>query len=146
MNFFKFSLKAMLVHTITYFIFGIILSNIFDYQEIFEMEIIRDFMRSYDSPMIMLGPLLQPIRGFVFALGIWPIREMIFRKKYGWLILWNIIVVFGIISTPSAAPASIEGVIYSKLPLWYHFIGFPELLLQTLTFSLWLYFWNRDRI
>jgi hypothetical protein len=145
MNFIKFSGKSILVHTITYFIFGLILSNFFDYQSLFEKEIIRDFMRGYDSPLIMLGPFLQPVRGFIFALGIWPIRSIIFEKKTGWAILWNIIIVFGIISTPSAAPASIEGMIYSKLPLWYHFIGYPEILLQTLVYSLWLFFWIRKK-
>ena len=146
MKILKFSFKSIIVHTFTYFVFGLIMSNLFDYEKIFQMEIIKDFMRDYSSPMILFGPLLQPIRGFIFALAIWPIRKIIIDQKYGWLILWNIIVLIGILSTPSASPASIEGVIYSKLPLWYHFLGFPELLMQSFCFSYLLVKWENGRL
>ena len=36
-----------------------------------------------------------------------------------------------------------EGVIYSKLPLWYHLMGLPEIGLQTLAFSVVLLRWER---
>ncbi|MEJ2195355.1 MAG: hypothetical protein P8X73_10935 [Ignavibacteriaceae bacterium] len=52
---------------------------------------------------------------------------------------------FGILSTPAAAPCSVEGLLYSKLLIWYHLIGLPEILLQTLTFSLVLTCWMRRK-
>jgi hypothetical protein len=139
----NFTLKVIVAHTFTYFIFGLIMSNIFDYQAIWQQDVIKDFMRPYDSPWIMAGPFLQPIRGIIFAIGIWPIREIIFNKKHGWLTLWGIIVVFGILSTPAAAPCSIEGLLYTQLPLWFHLIGLPEIMLQTLLFSLLLTWWMK---
>jgi len=135
--------KVALVHTVTYFVFGLIMSNLFDYGRLFQREIIRDFMRPIDSSYVFLGPLVQPIRGLLFALGLWPIRRTIVENKRGWLILWGIFVIFGILGTPAAAPSSLEGVIYSKLPLWYHLIGLPEILLQTLVFSLILVWWEK---
>lgn len=45
-------------------------------------------------------------------------------------------IVIGIIGTPAASPSSIEGVIYSKMPIWFHFFGLPEVLIQTLIFSI----------
>ncbi|KAA3608863.1 MAG: hypothetical protein D8M58_19195 [Calditrichaeota bacterium] len=144
-DFLSFTFKVIIAHTITYFIFGLLMSNIFDYGELFRQDIIKDYMRPIDSPYILFGPFLQPVRGLLFAIGIWPIRALIIGKKNGWLILWNIIIIFGILSTPSASPSSIEGLIYSKLPLWYHLIGFPELLLQTLTFSLILVWWTKQK-
>jgi hypothetical protein len=144
-EFLIFAGKIILVHTITYFVFGLIMSNLFDYGRIFQQEVIRDFMRPIGSSAAFLGPLLQPIRGFLFAMALWPLRETIMGHKRGWLILWGILVVFGILGTPAAAPSSLEGVIYSKLPLWYHLIGLPEMLLQTLTFSLILVGWERRR-
>ncbi len=144
-EFILFAFKVIIAHSITYFIFGLIMSNIFDYGELFQQEIIRDYMRPIDSSYILFGPFLQPIRGLLFAIGIWPIRTFVFDKKYGWLILWNIIIVFGILSTPAAAPCSIEGVLYSKLPVWYHLIGLPEILLQTLIFSLILVWWVKQK-
>lgn len=142
-EFIGFAVKVMIAHTLTYFLLGVIMSNIFDYQSIFEKEIIRDFMLPYGSDNILYGPLLQPLRGLLFAFAIWPIRTIVLDKKNGWLVLWGIFIVFGILATPAAAPCSMEGMIYSKLPLWFHFIGFPELLIQTLLFSLMIYWWVR---
>lgn len=144
-EFLSFAGKVVLVQTVTYFIFGLLMSNLFNYGRLFQQEVIRDFMRPIDSPYVFFGPFIQPIRGFLFALGLWPIRNTIIENRRGWLILWSIFVVFGILGTPAAAPSSLEGVIYSKLPLWYHLIGLPEILLQTLTFSLILVWWEKRR-
>jgi len=144
-EFLSFAGKAALVQTITYFVFGLIMSNLFGYGRLFQLEVIRDFMRPINSPYTFFGPLIQPIRGLLFAIGLWPIRSAILDNKRGWLVLWGIFVVFGILGTPAAAPSSLEGVIYSKLPLWYHVIGLPEILLQTLAFSLILVWWEKGK-
>lgn len=144
-EFLGFAGRAMLVQTVSYFLFGLIMSNIFNYRALFQQEVIRDFMRPIDSPYTFLGPLIQPIRGLLFAVGLWPLRKTIFENRYGWLILWGIFVIFGILSPPAAAPSSLEGVIYTQLPIWYHLVGLPEIMLQTLTFSVVLYWWERVR-
>jgi len=138
---FLFAWKVIVTHTVSYFIFGLVMSYFFDYGKLFQQEIVRDYMRPIDSSYVLAGPFLQPIRGLLFAFGIWPLRNFIIEKKYSWLILWNVIIMFGILSTPAAAPCSVEGLLYSKLPIWYHLIGLPEILLQTLTFSLVLTWW-----
>lgn len=135
-----------MVHLATYILMGIIMSNIFDYSELFQQDIIKDFMRPYDSPEVVIGPYLQPIRGLLFAIALWPIRSVLLEKKRGWLILWTIFVVFSILSTTAAAPSSIEGVIYSKLPLWYHLLGLPEIMVQTLIFSVALVWWDKSSL
>lgn len=145
-TFLSFALKVIIAHTLTYFIFGMIMSNLFDYGEIFRREIIRDFMLPIDDHNILLGPFMQPVRGLIFALGLWPLRNLLIEKKRGWLVLWGLLVSIGILSTPAAAPCSIEGILYTKLPLWYHLIGLPEILLQTLTFSIWLVWWERQSL
>lgn len=140
-EFLSLSVKVIITHTITYFVLGIIMSRVFNYDLLFQKEIIRDFMRSINSTYVLAGPFLQPLRGILFTIGIWPIRSLVFNKKYGWLILWNIIIIFGILSTPAAAPCSVEGLLYSRLPIWFHLIGLPEILIQTLFFSLTLTWW-----
>ena len=140
-SFLNFTLKVIIAHTFTYFLFGLLMSNIFDYRDIWQQDVIKDFMRSYNSPWIMAGPFLQPIRGILFAVGIWPIKEIVINNKYGWLTLWGIIVIFGILSTPAAAPCPVEGILYTQLPLWFHLIGLPEIMLQTLLFSILLTYW-----
>jgi hypothetical protein len=145
-TFLTFSLRVIVVHTLTYFVFGIIMSNVFNYGEIFRREIIRDYMLPIDEHNVLLGPFLQPVRGLIFAIGLWPIRGFLLEKKRGWLTLWGLLVTIGILSTPAASPGSIEGMLYSKLPMWYHLIGYPEITLQTLVFSIWLVWWERQSI
>jgi hypothetical protein len=142
-EFLTFTLRVVIVHTITYFALGMIMSNLLRYGEVFEREIIRDFMLSIDEHNILFGPFLQPVRGLIFAVGLWPIRSLLIERKRGWLVLWGLLVTIGILSTPAASPGSVEGMLYTRLPMWYHFIGYPEILLQTLLFSVWLVWWER---
>lgn len=144
-SFLRFAGKVALIHTSTYIIFGLIFSNLFNYKELYSMKPISDFMRPIDSPWVFAGPFLQPIRGLIIAAALWPFRQLIFAKSNGWLLLWGLFAAFGILSPPAAAPCSIEGIIYSKLPLRYHLLGLPEVMLQTLTFSLALFGWERKK-
>jgi len=138
-----FAVRGMVVHTATYLFFGIVASRVFDYARVFQLETIRDFMRPMDSPFVLAGPMLQPLRGLVLALGAWPLRDFLLEQRRGWLVLWGLFLAFGILGPPGAAPCSMEGVIYSKLPLWYHLMGLPEIGLQTLAFSVLLLQWER---
>ncbi len=145
-TFLAFTLKVIVAHTLTYFIFGIIMSNVFDYGEVFKREVIRDYMLPIDEHNVLMGPFMQPVRGLIFAIGLWPLRSFLLGKKSGWLTLWGLLVTIGILSTPAAAPGSIEGMLYSKIPMWYHLIGYPEIMLQTLVFSIWLVWWDRQSV
>ena len=140
-----FTLRVIAVHVLTYFVFGLVMSNLLGYEELFQQEIIRDFMLPLGENAV-LGVVMQPVRGLLFALALWPIWDVFREKKLGWLYLWGIFLVFGILSTTAAAPCSIEGALYSKLPLWYHLLGLPEISLQTLTFSVLLVKWEQGRL
>lgn len=144
-GFWSFAFKVIIVHFVTYTVAGLIFSNVFNYPAIFDMEVIKDYYVSYSSHNIILGPLLQPVRGLLFALAIYPLRDYLRKRKHGWLTLWLLIILIGIFSTPGAGPSSIEGVIYTKTPLWFHFIGLPETLSQTLAFSLLLLYWDNNK-
>jgi hypothetical protein len=138
-----FAFRVVVVHTLTYFVFGLIMSNLLDYGELFRREVIRDYMRPIDDHNLLAGPFLQPIRGLIFAIGLWPLRELLVARKRGWLVLWGLLVTIGILSTPAASPGSFEGMVYTRLPLWYHLIGYPEIVLQTLAFSILLVRWEQ---
>jgi hypothetical protein len=147
-GFVRFSVHVIVLHVATYLVFGFIFSRIFRYDALFQMDVIRDYMRSYESSMTsIIGPfLMQPLRGLLLAVAIWPLRSFLLEKRNGWFVLWILFVVFGILSPPSAAPGSIEGVLYSRLPLWYHLIGLPEIMLQTLAFSFLILAWERQSL
>jgi hypothetical protein len=147
-GFLRFAGRVIVLHVATYLVFGFVFSSLLRYDALFQMDVIRDYMRSYESSMTaIIGPfLMQPLRGLLLAIAIWPLRGLLLEKRHGWLILWMLFVVFGILSTPAAAPSSIEGALYSKLPLWYHLIGLPEIMLQTLAFSFLLLAWEKQAL
>lgn len=137
-HFIIFYIEVAVIHTLTYIIFGIIFSNFLDYTTVYSNNIVVNFVRGFESPLTVIGPFLQPIRAIFIAIALYPIRKVI-ATKLGWFILWLILICIGIISTPSAAPSSIEGIIYTQLPIEFHLINLPELALQTFSFSIILW-------
>ena len=133
--------KAVVVHTVTYFLLGIISYWAFDYEAKFSDPNYAGVIRPLDHPLIMAGPLFQPLRGIVFGLVFYPLREILFRKPKGWLVIWWMLFALGILNTFGAAPCSIEGMIYSPLPFWDHITGLPETLVQSLLLAVVLFYW-----
>jgi hypothetical protein len=97
-------------------------------------------MRQFGDPMIAAGPLFQPIRGLLFAIVFYLLREPFFGKKNGWLILWLTLLIVGILSTFGPTPASLEGMIYTQLPFLDHLLYLPEVALRYLL-SVILFYW-----
>jgi hypothetical protein len=135
------TLKSAVLHTVTYFLAGLVASSLFHYDGLFAIPSMAGFMRPYDSVWVMLGPLFQPLRGILFALAFYPLRENLFNRKYGWLTIWGLLVIIGIFSTYGPTPGSIEGMLYTQVPLWAHLRGLPEVLLQSFAYSLALHYW-----
>ncbi len=122
-------------HVITYLLVGIIAATALEYERLFGQPVIRDYMVAFGSTSLFMGPLLQVVRGVVIATVLLPFRSALASTKNGWLHLWLLLIGVGIVSTSAAAPSSLEGIVYTRLPLWYHAIGLPEMLIQTLIFS-----------
>jgi len=137
----KLILKSAVLHSVTYFLAGWIAFNVFEYQGLFAIPSLAGFMRPTDSLWMMIGPLFQPLRGMLFALAFYPLRESLFNRKYGWLVVWWLLVAIGLLSTYGPTPGSIEGLIYTQVPLAAHLRGLPEVLLQSFVYSLVLSFW-----
>jgi hypothetical protein len=102
-------------------------------------------MRPVTDAWVMAGPLFQPIRGALFGLIFYLLREPLFGKQNGWLVLWALLVVIGIVGTFGPSPGSMEGIIYTILPLWVHLKGLPEVVIQALILSVMLYYWVNHR-
>ena len=132
---FKFVLKATGLHLLTYVVCGIIFSVLFDYHSLFTMEGVKDFMKEVGGTSTHIGPWVNVLRGILFGLALLLFKDSFIGQKFGWLKLWGILSIIGIINTPGPAPFSIEGVVYTKLPLKFHLLGAPEILIQTLMFS-----------
>lgn len=135
------TVKTTVVHTVTYFVVGLLAFTLLDYNSKFADPIVSKFMRQTNDPLVAAGPSLQIIRGFLFGLVFFAFRECIFERKNGWLILWSMLVIVGILSPFGAAPSSIEGIIYTYLPAWFHILGLPEVLVQSFLLAFVTNYW-----
>lgn len=133
--------KTAVVHTVTYFLIGLLSYTFFDYAAKYADSVVANFMRQTDHPLIALGPALQVIRGFLFGIVFYALRETIFSNKRGWLTLWLVLVIVGILSTFGPSPSSIEGMLYTVLPMWFHIIGLPEVFLQSGLLAFLTHYW-----
>jgi hypothetical protein len=141
LSFLQLVLKTMVVHTVTYFVVGMLAFWLLDYRNLFAETELSLLMRQTDDPWVMAGPLFQPIRGFLFGVVLFLLRDALFIKRQGWLVMWLTLMILGFFSTFGPTPGSIEGVVYTTLPPWLHAMCAPEILLQSLLLSLIVCFW-----
>lgn len=135
------AVKSIVTHTITYFIMGALAFRLLNYAEVFARPEMVNWMRQMNDPILRVGPWFQPIRGVIFALAFYPLRGTLFGRKHGWLIMWWTLVALGILSTFGPAPGSIEGMVYTVIPIPDQLTGWLEVVPQALLFSLSLHYW-----
>ncbi|NIM48043.1 MAG: hypothetical protein GTN78_00570 [Gemmatimonadales bacterium] len=131
-RFSQLAITTIVVHTVTYSVVGILAFWLFDYGELYARPDLAGLMRQTNDPIIMAGPAFQPLRGLVFALAIYPLREIVFARPRGWLVLWGLFVALGIVSTFGPAPGSIEGLIYTVVSVPHQLLGLVEVVVQAL--------------
>jgi len=135
------TVKTIVVHTVTYSIMGVLAFIIMDYETTFAETDLRYIMRQTNDAIVMAGPLFQPIRGLLFGIVFFLLSDAFFRRKNGWIIMWLMLVIVGILSTFGPASGSIEGMIYTKFPIWGQLVGLWETVLQALLLSYLICFW-----
>ena len=135
------AVKTAVVHTVTYFFMGVLAATFLNYAERFARPEMACWMRQLNDPLIMAGPLFQPFRGLIFALAFYPLREILFGKKSGWLIMWWTLVALGILSTFGPPPGSFEGMVYTLIPITDQLTGWLEVVPQALLLSAILFHW-----
>ena len=143
-SFWDITLRTIVTHTVTYFAVGLLAFVLFDYTARFADTALSSFMRQTDDPLVAAGPLFQPIRGLLFGIVFYLLREVLFRRGDGWLVMWIMLVFVGIFSTFGPAPGSIEGLIYTTLPVRGQLAGLSEVLFQSLLLSVVTYVWIRS--
>ena len=141
LNLSSLTVKAVIVHTITYFIAGALAYTLGDYETTFSQPPLSYFMRPTSDPWVMAGPLFQPVRGGIFALAFYPLRKVLFAKRGGWLTLWWLLFALGVLSTFGPGPGSVEGLIYTTIPPLGQMLGLWEVLLQSFLLSIVLFYW-----
>jgi len=138
-----FAWRVLSLHMLTYFLVGLAAFLVFDYRQAFETTELRYLMRPTTSPWVAAGPALQIFRGILFAVILYPLAAYILSRKDSVLLLWSLFIGFAILGTAGPSPGSLEGILYTKLPISLHLMGLPEVILQTLLFSAGLVLWCR---
>lgn len=133
--------KTAVTHTVTYFVVGAFAYTFFDYAALYANTSLNLLMRQTSEPLVMAGPLFQPIRGILFGVVFYMFRDPIFREKNGWLRLWLMLFVIGIFGTFGPTPGSLEGMVYTILPMSIHLKGLPEVIIQSFILSWILIYW-----
>ncbi|MCB0157559.1 MAG: hypothetical protein KDD83_05475 [Caldilineaceae bacterium] len=133
--------KTVVVHTVTYFVAGILAFTLFDYATKFADPRLGGLLRPTNTPIVAAGPALQVVRGLMFGVVFYLLRDPLFTRPRGWLTLWTTLVVVGIFSTFGPAPGSVEGLIYTTLPVGGQLGGLIEVIAQALLLSVVLFYW-----
>lgn len=134
-------IKTSVTHTVSYFVAGVAALTLLNYGE--TMGAGDSIFKPITDPMVMAGPLFQPIRGLIFALAFYPIRNTLFGNKLGWIYIWWLLVALGVLSTFGPAPGSIEAMIYTNLEL--SFSTYVEVVTQAFIFAFILFYWMNNK-
>lgn len=137
-------IKSAVVHTVSYFMMGLVGLFVLNYAVRFAQPPMDVFMRPIDHPLVAAGPPFQPLRGALFGVVFFLFRDRFFGKSDGWLVSWAMLVIVGILSTFGPSPGSIEGMIYTTLPFADHFPGWIEVMPQAFLVAYGTYFWVRN--
>ncbi len=140
-TFWNVTLRTMIVHTVSYFIVGLLALTLFDYEARFAEPPLSLFMRPIDDPLVTLGVLFQPLRGLLFGIVFYLLRDSLFWRPRGWLVAWTMLVFVGIFSTFGPAPGSIEGFVYTTIPVGGLWGGMAEVLTQSLLLAVLTVYW-----
>lgn len=133
--------KTLVVHTTTYFVMGLLAASFLNYDERFARSDMVCWIRQIDDPLVMAGPLFQPVRGLIFALAFYPLRQILFGRRNGWLTMGWLLVALGILSPFGSSLGSIEGLIYTRVAIPDQLIGWLEVVPQALLLATILWYW-----
>ena len=133
--------RTMIAHTVSYFGIGIIAALVLDYSNRMIRPDIAPIIRNISDPILIASSLFQPLRAALLAVVFYLLRGVLFGNRKGWLIMWCMLVVIGILTPFSASWGGIEGMIFFNLPLWDHIVDWPEVFAQTLLLSVILTYW-----
>lgn len=133
--------RTIITHTVTYFATGVIAAILLDYSTRMIRPDVAPIIRKMTDPILIASPLFQPFRAALLAVVFTLLRDVLFSHRKGWLNLWCLLVVIGILTPFSASWGGIEGMIFFNFPLWDHITGWPEVFSQTLFLSVILTYW-----
>ncbi|MGE5604526.1 MAG: hypothetical protein ACM3YE_02410 [Bacteroidota bacterium] len=142
-EFMPFCWRVVSLHVIVYFLAGIFAVLFLNYEELFNNGTLSLLMRPVDSPIVAAGPGLQIINGFFMSLYLFPFKSVFISGKKSWIKLFLLLAGFSLFSPQSPTFGTLEGIIYTKIPIQNHLLSVPECLVYSLLFSVLLFMWYK---
>lgn len=71
-------MKTIAAHTLTYLAAGLVAFSLFDYATGLADPTLAALVRQTDDPLVQAGVLFQPIRGLLFGLVFYSLRDSLF--------------------------------------------------------------------
>ncbi|MCF8008771.1 MAG: hypothetical protein K9K32_03300 [Halanaerobiales bacterium] len=136
-------IRFSILHVVVYILIAFLFRNYLSYDKQFTSSVVYNNFRSYNSIILSFAPLLQLLRGLFIGLLVYPIYECIILRKNGWFKLFILLWGLSLIGSVAATPGSIEGFIYTDIPLVEHLFAIPEVTLQTFIFSVIFVYWEK---
>jgi len=131
--------KTVVCHTLTYMVMGALAFHFLHYADVIKNP--NSGMRPATSFWVLFGAPLQVFRGVLFASVFYPLREQLFARRNGWLLIAWMLIGIGILGTFAAPAGSLEGFIYTTTPTLIQLRGYLEVVPQALLLSALLYYW-----
>lgn len=135
--------RVTAVHMLSYFVVGLVAFVVADYAALYATSELRLLMRPTTSAWVAAGPALQAVRGLLFGVVFWPLRDRL-RGSSGAVVLAGLLIGLAVFGAAGPAPGSLEGLWFTTLPLGVQLLGLPEVLVQTTLFSFVLVAWTRS--
>jgi hypothetical protein len=133
------AVKTVVCHSVTYMVMGALAFHFLHYAELLKNP--NSGMKPITSLWLILGVPLQVFRGVLFASVFYFFREQLFGRKNGWLLMAWMLVGIGILGTFAAPPGSLEGFIFTTVPVAMQLRGYLEIVTQAVLLSALLCYW-----
>ena len=144
-RFFPFALRFTTAHVITYMVCGITFMLAQGYFDVIAADPVKSMiMKPADAFTVRLAIPLQFVRGFLFALALYPFRSVMLENPKGWLKLASLMLLLTSINAVAPGPGTIEGFIYTYFSFRTPWVGYPEIICQAFLFSFVSCAWFRS--
>jgi hypothetical protein len=94
------------LHTVTYFLVGLLTIVFLDYLAKCADPAITILMRQTNDSLVAADPLFQVVRRALFGIVVSLLHVLVLERKRGWLTMWAVLVIVCIVSPFGVVPAS----------------------------------------
>lgn len=146
-TFWSFALKLTTVHTVTYFIAGQV-----SFRTLLGPYVVgpKALTWYFKDPSDFVSWVLpdQILRGILLAIALYPFRQRIIELGTwrGGLAIAGVYLLVGQFACPGTSPGSLEGFVFTRLPIDFQFAVLPEIIAQGLALGLLLSWWEGYRV